>query len=289
MFSRIGRRLVAFNFQTKIQPLRRWIAHERERVIPRLSDLQIGCVVASAGLSVAGLGVYVAERQRRMVTTNNPQSRIKQTYAYVAGGLGITTAAAGLGYAARLPVVMASHPWLFLAANLGASLGTLGWTMATPYPDGNGALLKKHLAWATFCSTMGLSLCFVPGMAGPVVAQAAAGTVAMVGAFSLAGATAQSEKMMLLQGPLYAGLAAVTLASFGRLFSGAPFLRSLSLYGGLAVFAGLTMLDTRRFLDRVKDVQRPYDPINGSLDIYLDVLNVFIRMLELTESKKKTP
>ncbi|PIO65674.1 hypothetical protein TELCIR_12637 [Teladorsagia circumcincta] len=62
------------------------------------------------------------------------------------------------------------------------------------------------------------------------------------------------------------------------------------MYGGLILFSAFLLHDTQRVVQhaqiypRREDVMygmqpiRSYDPINAQLSIYMDVLNIFIRM-----------
>jgi growth hormone-inducible transmembrane protein len=67
----------------------------------------------------------------------------------------------------------------------------------------------------------------------------------------------------------------------------------ISLYGGLFVFAGVLLFDTQKMIVNAEKIQdaRRLSPIDESLDIYYDSLNIFIRILALLseddERKKK--
>ena len=269
--------------------------------IPSNGD-RTGLMVAGVGLLAVAAGGFVLLRRSSPsgeTSSNNvnanadakaerdplvfrARQRIQQTYGYVAGGLGISAVTAGLCYAGGLPVALAAHPWLFLGGSLALSMSTLVWTMATPADQ----KVRKHVAWAAFCANMGAPMCFLPALGGGLVVRAALGTAAMMSALSFAAATSETDQILFLKAPCYAGLTAVVLSSFGSLLTRSSFLHNISLYGGLAVFAGLTVLDTRRLLDAARTDER-YDAINHSLSVYLDVLNVFIRMVEIMEKADK--
>ena len=62
-------------------------------------------------------------------------------------------------------------------------------------------------------------------------------------------------------------------------------LYSMSLYGGLLLFSAFLLYDTQRII-RAAEVyplyaEHPFDPVNASASIYLDTLNIFIRILTL--------
>ncbi|EEC04065.1 growth hormone inducible transmembrane protein, putative [Ixodes scapularis] len=59
-------------------------------------------------------------------------------------------------------------------------------------------------------------------------------------------------------------------------------LYSISMYGGLVLFGGFLLYDTQRIVKMAEVYPpyalKPYDPINASISIYLDTLNIFIRI-----------
>ena len=58
----------------------------------------------------------------------------------------------------------------------------------------------------------------------------------------------------------------------------------LWLYGGLAVFGGFTLYDVQKILYHARLAERGVikrDPINESISLELDFLNIFIRMVQI--------
>jgi FtsH-binding integral membrane protein len=94
---------------------------------------------------------------------------------------------------------------------------------------------------------------------------------------------------------LVAGLAAVCLASIGSVFLPATAVRTLSvfqnvsMYGGLAVFSGLVLWDTKKIIAHAEGAYgaRQLSPINDSLGIYLDFINLFIRILFIMDNRRR--
>ena len=70
-------------------------------------------------------------------------------------------------------------------------------------------------------------------------------------------------------------------------------LECISLYGGLAVFSGVLLFDTQKIVANAEKAQdaQSLSSIDESLDIYLDTMQIFIRILTLLikheERKKK--
>ena len=91
-------------------------------------------------------------------------------------------------------------------------------------------------------------------------------------------------------GPLAMGFGAVFMASIGSAFLppttalGAS-LYSISLYGGLVLFGGFMLYNTQKIVYRAErhpqyGLQK-FDPINNSIGIYVDTLNIFIRIAQI--------
>jgi growth hormone-inducible transmembrane protein len=115
-------------------------------------------------------------------------------------------------------------------------------------------------------------------------------TVGMMGSIAFVGATAKQEKYLWIGGPLLAGVAIVALSGLAPLVIPATATRTLMwteniwLYGGLAVFGGFTLYDTQKVLHHARLAQRGLmkrDPVNESISLELDFLNIFIRMVQI--------
>lgn len=206
------------------------------------------------------------------------KTRIKETYGYVLSGLGITAASATGFYKAGFHrVIMRTNPFVYLGVSLATSIPLLIGTMATDYHDNK---FTKQILWTGFNVSMAGGLCTIGLVGGPLIAQAALATGCVVGGLSLAASKAKPGSLEQFEAPLGIGLGVVVAAGLGSMFFPMPILHSISLYGGLAVFSGLTMTDTQKLIKAAQQ-ERDFDPINESLGIYLDTLNIFIRMVEI--------
>ena len=85
---------------------------------------------------------------------------------------------------------------------------------------------------------------------------------------------APSEQFLKWGGALGMSLAALIGVGFASMFWPSPALRSLWLYGGLFLFGGFVLHDTQKIIYNAKIKQR-WDPINESIGIYLDAINLF--------------
>ena len=92
-----------------------------------------------------------------------------------------------------------------------------------------------------------------------------------------------------------AGLAAVCLASIGSVALPATDIRTVSvlenvsLYVGLAVFSGLVLWDTQKIIKHAENAydKRQLSPINDALGIYLDFINIFVRLLTIMDNNRR--
>lgn len=145
----------------------------------------------------------------------------------------------------------------------------------------------RHALFAGFTVAQGMSLCPLIMLGGPLLAQAAAATAALVGSLTLVASSAPSDAFLQLAGPLSLGLGLVFAASIGSLFfPGSSLLYSVCMYGGLAVFGGFTLYDTQRIV-LLAQSQHRYDSLGNSVSIYLNFLNIFIRIASLMSDRKR--
>lgn len=130
-------------------------------------------------------------------------------------------------------------------------------------------------------------LAFAPGA---LIARAGLYTVAMMGSISFVGATAKQEKYLYIGGPLLAGAGIVLVSGLAPLILPATAVRTLAvtenlwLWGGLALFGGFTLYDVQKVLYHARLAERGVikrDPVNESISLELDFLNIFIRMVQI--------
>lgn len=212
------------------------------------------------------------------------RQRIRNTYTSFASGLGVTTVAAL--FASRSQSVMRFMIARPLMSGITFLVGTIGsCILCYSIPYSPETLPAKIGAFTLFTSVMGATLAPVALIGGPLVARAALYTAGVVGALSLTAACAPSEKYLYMSGPLSLGLGVVFVASIGglfarpgtALFSG---LHAVYMYGGLALFGAFLLYDTQKIINNA-ETKAYYDPINMSVGIYLDTINIFIRIFYL--------
>ncbi|KAI5865758.1 inhibitor of apoptosis-promoting Bax1-domain-containing protein [Durotheca rogersii] len=222
---------------------------------------------------------------------------LNSTFLHTGLGIGI------IGLTARQMVqtgfvyrLMVTNPWVVAIGGLALSFGTMLGTRAID-PDN---YVPKYALWAAFNATQAAFVApLIAVVPGALIARAGLYTVAMMGSISFVGATAKQEKYMYIGGPLLAGAAIVAVSGLAPLVIPATAVRTLAfteniwLYGGLAVFGGFTLYDVQKVLYHARLAEQGIikkDPVNESISLELDFLNIFIRMVQilmLQQSRRK--
>merc|ERR1719219_2508500 len=211
------------------------------------------------------------------------RNRMMKTYGYVSAGLGITALSAvtlfSRGYAARL----AMYP---IAGALGCMALTIGCMIAVQsIPQEN--VIPKHLAWGGFNCAMGFALCPMVALGGVVLQQAAVVTGVIVGSLSAVAAVAPDGQFLSWGPYLGCGLGVMVAASIGSMFFlGSAMLHNVVLYGGLGLFGMYTCYDTQKMLYHA-ELDSDYDPINRGIGLYMDTINIFIRVAQIIAMNKR--
>ncbi|KAI0020819.1 Bax inhibitor family protein [Xylariomycetidae sp. FL0641] len=216
------------------------------------------------------------------------RSYLNQTFMHTGLGIGI------IGLTARQMIqsgfvyrIMVTNPWVVAIGGLALSFGTMIGCRSVS-PDN---YIPKYALWTAFNATQAAFvaplLAFVPGA---LIARAGLYTAAMMGSISFVGATAKQEKYLYIGGPLLAGAALVAVSGLAPLVVPATAMRTLAftesiwLYGGLAVFGGFTLYDVQKVLHHARLAERGIiakDPVNESISLELDFLNIFVRMVQI--------
>jgi FtsH-binding integral membrane protein len=240
------------------------------------------------------------------------KQHLRATYAHFAGGLVMTGGFTYLFHRAAWPTrLITANTWVSIG---GILLFNLGSGFATQMIDQHQHPVWKYTAWTLFNSSFGLILSPLCHLESNLLARAALLSTGVVISISAVGITARREQYLWLGAPLskflinislndlyglVAGLSVICLASIGSSILPATAIRTLSLlecislYGGLAIFSGILLFDTQKMIANAEKAQdaRTLSSIDESLNIYLDTINIFIRILALlnkdNERKKK--
>lgn len=163
-------------------------------------------------------------------------------------------------------------------------IGTSMLTQSIPYKEGIGS---KQLAWMLHSAVVGGIVAPLTMLGGPLLVRAAWYTAGVVGGLSALAMCAPSEKFLNMGGPLAIGLGVVFVSSLGSMFlppttSLGAGLYSISIYGGLVLFSMFLLYDTQKVIKRAENhpvySAQKFDPINACMGIYMDTINIFIRI-----------
>lgn len=296
LFTKTNGSLAKFGTRERAVPVKNIADTARTVHNTGMISLGIASATGLGALCYYGLGMSNVEGalERSVLWPQYVRDRIHSTYAHLGAGFGISAAAAYMTF--KSPVAMrffSSGSLAFSIGTLAALVGSSMVVQSIPYESGLGV---KQLAWASHCSLLGMVLAPLSMFGGPAILRAATYTAGIVGGLSAIAICAPSERFLVTSAPLSIGLGAVVASSIGTLFLPPTSkiglgLYGIALYGGLIVFSGLLLYDTQRTIKKAElhptYSMAPYDPINNSLHIYMDIINIFIRMLTLSGQKRK--
>jgi len=255
-----------------------------------------GALAGSAVLGLGALAYYGTGMSQEMGAVDKavmwPQyvkDRVADTYLYFGGSLAATAGSAVAIYRSPKAFALVSRGGLLaMGVSIAAMIGSSMVARSIPYSPGLGA---KQAAWLLHAAVVGAVVAPICLLGGPILARAAWYTAGMVGGLSTVALTAPSEKFLYMGGPLAMGLGVVFCASLGSAFLppstalGAG-LYSVAMYGGLILFGAFLLYDTQKVIYKAERHPThygapPFDPVNASIGIYMDTINIFIRIAQL--------
>lgn len=218
------------------------------------------------------------------------KDRVSGTFAYCAAGLGVTatTAMATLRNATMMRVLGSGSMMSFLGC-VALMMGTGYACQAVPF---DGSMLgAKSALYYLHMGVVGAIIAPICAIGGPVCLRAAGATLAIFSGLAFTGMVAPSDAYVSMYGPINAGcflmlgacLASYVAAPMGAVGMG---LQSFIMLGGLGLFTAKGFMDLQK---AAAAAQEPgaYDPVNHSLHITMDAINVFIRLVMLMGGRKK--
>ncbi|KAG6333058.1 hypothetical protein ID866_6035 [Astraeus odoratus] len=243
-------------------------------------------ITAAAVAGTIILAEGFLNRDKRDALSPAERSYLHDSFKYTGAGLILTALTArGMFRSGATYRIMATNPWVVLGVSLVGSIGTMMGVYYTP-PE---KTVQKHLFWVAFNACQGATLSPLFFFSPAILSRAALYTCGVVGSLSYIGATAKTEKYLYMGGPLLAGVTVVALSSLAPMalplgLRGLAIAEALSLYGGLAVFGGFVLYDTQKILQHGRAAQAgliPRDPVREAISLELDMLNIFIRMVQI--------
>lgn len=172
---------------------------------------------------------------------------------------------------------MANLGFLGVVGMIGVTVGTSILVQAIPYQQ----TVAKYGALMLFNTVIGLTLSPLMVLGGPLLMRAAAYTAGILGSLAFIASNAPSDKFLWMGGPLAMGLGVVFISSFAGFLPGgaiATAMHNIWLYGGLVLFGGFALYDTSKVVELAR-VSPVYDPVNASISLYMDAVNIFIRLV----------
>lgn len=171
------------------------------------------------------------------------------------------------------PLVYMNPEWMFVLA--------FGLLWGTEKIDYHRNFLLKHIMFISWIGIMGLSLVPLPQMYGlPAIYDAALASGVMVGSLATVAYNAPSKQFLSMGGPLALGLGGLLGTSILRMFNPTSLaLWNINIWGGLGLFCLYVLHDTQKIIENAKN-DKVFDPINNSIDMYLNFMNIALRILE---------
>ncbi|XP_052814618.1 bax inhibitor 1-like [Mya arenaria] len=207
------------------------------------------------------------------------QEHLKRVYGTLA--ISMLSAAAG----AYVHVVMG-----LISGGLLTTLGALGmmiWLAATHHSKAN--VPKRLGIFVGFTFFMGVSLGPLLDMVikidPSIVMTALMGTSLIFVSFSLAALYNTNRTFLYMGGFLLSALSWMCLAGFMNIFFRSQLIWNLNLYGGLLVFCGFVLYDTQLIVEKKRSGDDDY--IWQSVDLFLDFINIFRRLMIILASKEE--
>jgi FtsH-binding integral membrane protein len=253
------------------------------------------------GLSIGGLG-YLGmnagvKRDQHLKTLLSSGIRVsndvaiqrtKDTLSYFGGGLCLTSfltiamtkSDKFMGFAFR----SMSRPWIHLLMTLPPLILSM---IYINVPTTKENYMYKHAAFLAFNSVMSFTISPLVHITGLGLAtEALMITGGAVGGLAYVAYLSKNDAFLGLNGVLSAGMGALFACSVASIFFNSTLLNNIWLYGGLALFLAYVLYDVNQIKIKAER-QAVFDPMKESLHIYLDTVNIFIRVLTILENKKR--
>jgi len=307
--SKLSSRITRFSQTRNIQLSRRLLQNSRPGKQARgfgaikagEAAVATGSLVGVGALCYYGLGL---SRQPSLLDQSVAwpgyvRQRIRDVYFYFTSSVCATAASAYL--VSRNPSLLrllANNGVVGMVITFALLIGSSVLCQSVPYQPGFGA---KQLTLLLHNAVLGATIAPLCFFGGPAVVRAAVYTAGVCCGLSTVAVCAPDEKFLSWGAPLGAGLFVVFLSSLAGAFlpptsAAGLTLFSLSMYGGLILFCLMILHDTQRVIDNAKktppggDVlsgKQLFDPVNNSMSIYMDAVNIFVRMLMIMGNNNK--
>jgi len=171
-----------------------------------------------------------------------------------------------------------------------AALGSLGFMLALAFTANEAKNQLKRLGFLSafaFCSGLSLGplMDHVIDIDPSIVATAFIGTCVIFVCFSLSALWAESRSYLYLGGTLASGLTVMLVLSLMNIFFRSEMVFQINLYAGLFIFCGFILYDTQLIIEKRKNGDDDF--IWHSVDLFLDFINIFRRLMIILGNKDK--
>ena len=209
-----------------------------------------------------------------------------RVYNTMAAGLGLTGLVAYAAVATGFYQQIAHTPLIWVVM-----LAPLGVVLLLSFGIEKMSAATAHAVFWGYAALMGLSLAGIFQIyTGASIARVFFISAATFGATSLYG-YATKRDLSQFGSFLFMGLIGIVLASLVNIFIGSSALQLAISVIGVLVFTGLTAWDTQR----IKEIYLESDTgdtlakkaLMGALALYLDFINLFVMLLQLTGSRRQ--
>jgi len=207
------------------------------------------------------------------------KKHLKNVYA----ALTIATLSAAVGASVHLFTNILSGGFLSSIAGIGFILA-LGMTTNEPKNQ-----LKRLGYLVGFSACTGLSLGplldRVIAVDPQIISTAFFASALIFVCFSLTALWAEERSYLYLGGSLMSALSVMSLMMFMNIFFRSTAMFQLHLYGGLLVFCGFILYDTQLIIEKKRNGDGDF--IWHSVDLFLDFVNIFRRILIILSNKEE--
>lgn len=232
---------------------------------------------------------HSADMTRRLISSGSRVStdislkRTRDTLVYFSGSL-VATSAMVAGMLRSPAILRASSNWMLVLVSLPVSFFCMYKMHTTPNtPDNN---LARHLYWLGLNASVGFSLVPLIYMSELlVVRDAFLLTSGVFGGLGMVAYNSRDDAFLGMSGILGAGLGGIAVIGLANMFLQSNALFNIWLYAGLALFTGMVLYDLKEIQNKAKRLPN-FDPMTQSIGIYLDFINIFVRILMILQNRK---
>jgi len=248
--------------------------------------------ISIGGFSYIGYNNRIREKEYQKLLLNSGQKthqkqisdRLSSTLLYFAGS--ITTTAGLVAFMMKRPgiIMMSLNTWTCFLTIPGFIL--CSYKMQSIPNNSQSSNLVKHGWWLAMNGLVSFSIApLIAFSNAKLVADAFLLTSGCFAGLGFAAYNSHDSAFLGMGGILGAGMGTLMAVSIANIFFQSHALFNFWLYGGLAIFLGFTLYDLKNIKVRAERALY-FDPMNESLHMYIDFINIFVRILMIMQNRK---